>query len=125
MGYVFQTTRSSRTCRCGATSRSEGVRAWTSCSTASRIGHLAKARPGRPLGRRAARSAGARAASPTRPCCCWTSRSRRSDAVTRSANRPSLAELLRDLLDPPTLLVTHDYEDAAVLADRIGVLAEG
>ena len=46
------------------------------------------------------------------------------DAHTRSTVRAELQELLRDL-DLPTLLVTHDYEDAAALADQVGVLVEG
>ena len=35
-----------------------------------------------------------------------------------------LAEVLRELA-LPALLVTHDYEDAAALADEVGVLVEG
>jgi molybdate transport system ATP-binding protein len=46
------------------------------------------------------------------------------DAHTRTAVRGELAELLRELA-LPTLLVTHDFEDAASLADRVGVLADG
>jgi molybdate transport system ATP-binding protein len=46
------------------------------------------------------------------------------DAQTRVAVRADLAERLRDL-GLPTLLVTHDYADAAALADRIGVLVDG
>ncbi|HET7572595.1 MAG TPA: ABC transporter ATP-binding protein [Gaiellaceae bacterium] len=46
------------------------------------------------------------------------------DAHTKSAVRAELAELLRGL-GLPTLLVTHDYEDAAALAGRVGVLVEG
>jgi ABC-type sulfate/molybdate transport systems ATPase subunit len=46
------------------------------------------------------------------------------DAHTRSAVRLELAAVLRDVR-LPTLLVTHDFEDAAVLADRIGVLLDG
>jgi molybdate transport system ATP-binding protein len=38
--------------------------------------------------------------------------------------RAELQELLRDLA-LPTILVTHDFEDAAALADRVGVIAEG
>jgi molybdate transport system ATP-binding protein len=38
--------------------------------------------------------------------------------------RGELRELLRALA-LPTLLVTHDFDDAAVLADRIGVVIEG
>jgi molybdate transport system ATP-binding protein len=38
--------------------------------------------------------------------------------------RHELSELLRELA-LPTLLVTHDYEDAAALADHVGVLGEG
>jgi molybdate transport system ATP-binding protein len=38
--------------------------------------------------------------------------------------RGELHELLRDLA-LPTLLVTHDYEDAASLADEVGVLVDG
>ncbi len=46
------------------------------------------------------------------------------DAHTRMAVRAELRELLESF-DLPTLLVTHDYEDAAALAGRIGVLVEG
>jgi ABC-type sulfate/molybdate transport systems ATPase subunit len=46
------------------------------------------------------------------------------DAHTRAAVRAELRRTL-DRLDLPVLLVTHDFEDAAVLADRVGVLVEG
>jgi molybdate transport system ATP-binding protein len=46
------------------------------------------------------------------------------DAHTKAEVRHELAELLRELA-LPTLLVTHDYEDAAALADHVGVLVEG
>jgi molybdate transport system ATP-binding protein len=46
------------------------------------------------------------------------------DAHTKSQVRSELSEFLRGL-DLPTLLVTHDYEDAAALADVVGVLVDG
>jgi molybdate transport system ATP-binding protein len=46
------------------------------------------------------------------------------DAHTRAGVRAELRELLH-ALDLPTLLVTHDFEDAATLADRVGVIGEG
>jgi molybdate transport system ATP-binding protein len=46
------------------------------------------------------------------------------DAHTRSRVRQELRELLLDLR-LPTLIVTHDFEDAAALADRVGVLVDG
>jgi len=46
------------------------------------------------------------------------------DAHTKAEVRIQLRELLRDLA-LPTILVTHDFEDAAALADLIGVLVEG
>jgi molybdate transport system ATP-binding protein len=46
------------------------------------------------------------------------------DAHTRASVRAELHDLLRELR-LPTLLVTHDFEDAAALADRVGVLADG
>ena len=46
------------------------------------------------------------------------------DAYTRAAVRGELHELLTDL-GLPTLLVTHDFEDAATLADRVGVIVDG
>ena len=46
------------------------------------------------------------------------------DAHTRTTVRAELRELLEGF-GLPTLLVTHDYEDAAALAARIGVLVEG
>ena len=46
------------------------------------------------------------------------------DTQTRAAVRAELGERLRDA-GLPTLLVTHDYADAAALADRIGVIVGG
>jgi ABC-type sulfate/molybdate transport systems ATPase subunit len=46
------------------------------------------------------------------------------DAYTRAQVRSELRELLRELA-LPTLIVTHDFDDAAALADRVGVLVEG
>ena len=46
------------------------------------------------------------------------------DAHTKDAVRSELHELLREF-ELPTVLVTHDYEDAAALADRVGVLVDG
>jgi ABC-type sulfate/molybdate transport systems ATPase subunit len=46
------------------------------------------------------------------------------DALTRNALRAELQEVLRSL-ELPTLLVTHDFEDASALADRIGVIVDG
>ncbi len=46
------------------------------------------------------------------------------DAHTKATVRAELHELLGELA-LPTLLVTHDYEDAAALAHEVGVVVEG
>jgi molybdate transport system ATP-binding protein len=46
------------------------------------------------------------------------------DPHTRGTVRAELHDLLREL-GLPALLVTHDFEDAAALADRVGVLVDG
>jgi molybdate transport system ATP-binding protein len=46
------------------------------------------------------------------------------DPHTRAALRLELKELV-DELDLPVLLVTHDFHDAAVLADRVAAIADG
>ena len=46
------------------------------------------------------------------------------DAHTRAGVREELAEVLGEL-SIPTLLVTHDFTDAAALADRVGVVLDG
>jgi molybdopterin-binding protein len=46
------------------------------------------------------------------------------DTQTRSAVRGELHDLLAQT-GRPTILVTHDFEDAAMLAGRVGVLVEG
>jgi ABC-type sulfate/molybdate transport systems ATPase subunit len=46
------------------------------------------------------------------------------DAHTKTAVRAELHTLLHEL-GLPTVLVTHDFEDAAALADRVGVLVDG
>jgi ABC-type sulfate/molybdate transport systems ATPase subunit len=46
------------------------------------------------------------------------------DTHTKAGVRSELNDLLRGL-GIPVLLVTHDFEDAAALADRVGVIVEG
>ena len=46
------------------------------------------------------------------------------DAHTRAEVRAELQQLLREA-DRPTLVVTHDFEDAATLATQVGVLVQG
>ena len=46
------------------------------------------------------------------------------DSHTRATVRGELHDLLASL-GLPVILVTHDFEDAATLADRVGVLVEG
>jgi len=46
------------------------------------------------------------------------------DTHTRGRVRGDLRELL-ERLALPTLLVTHDFQDAAALADRVGVMVDG
>jgi molybdate transport system ATP-binding protein len=46
------------------------------------------------------------------------------DAHTRGVVRGELREVLAGL-ELPTLLVTHDFDDAAALADRVGVVVQG
>jgi molybdate transport system ATP-binding protein len=46
------------------------------------------------------------------------------DTHTKAGVRSELHELLRGL-GLPVLLVTHDFEDAAALADRVGVIVDG
>src|SRR5262249_61948249 len=46
------------------------------------------------------------------------------DTHTKAGVRAEVHDLLRGL-GIPVLLVTHDFEDAAALADRVGVLVDG
>jgi molybdate transport system ATP-binding protein len=46
------------------------------------------------------------------------------DTFTRARVRAELRDVLRGF-SLPTLIVTHDFEDAAALADRVGVLVDG
>ena len=46
------------------------------------------------------------------------------DAHTRDTIRVELRSTLREL-GLPTIVVTHDFVDAAALADRVGVLVDG
>ena len=89
-----------------------------------RIGHLAKARPGELSGGERQRVALARALARDPAVLLLDEPMAALDAHTRAGVRAELQELLRDLA-LPTILVTHDFEDAAALADRVGVIADG
>lgn len=89
-----------------------------------RISHLAGARPGDLSGGERQRVALARALARDPAVLLLDEPLSALDAHTRGVVRGELAELLAEL-SLPTLLVTHDFEDAAALADRVGVIVEG
>ncbi len=89
-----------------------------------RIAHLAKAKPGELSGGERQRVALARALARDPAVLLLDEPMAALDAHTRAAVRAELQELLRDLA-LPAILVTHDFEDAAALADRVGVIADG
>ena len=88
------------------------------------IAHLAGERPAGLSGGERQRVALARALARDPRCSCSTSRSRRSTPTRKRACGASCNELLAGL-GIPVLLVTHDFEDAAALADRVSVIVDG
>jgi molybdate transport system ATP-binding protein len=89
-----------------------------------RISHLADARPGAISGGERQRVALARALARDPAVLLLDEPLSALDSHTRGVVRGELAELLGELR-LPTLLVTHDFEDAAALADRVGVIVDG
>jgi ABC-type sulfate/molybdate transport systems ATPase subunit len=89
-----------------------------------RISHLAHARPTELSGGERQRVALARALAREPGALLLDEPLSALDANTRVAVRGELQELLREFA-LPTLLVTHDYEDAASLADQVGVIVDG
>ena len=89
-----------------------------------RISHLAGARPGDLSGGERQRVALARALARDPAVLLLDEPLSALDAHTRGVVRGELAEVLAELR-LPTLIVTHDFEDAAALADRVGVIVEG
>jgi molybdate transport system ATP-binding protein len=88
------------------------------------IAHLAGVRPGTLSGGERQRVALARALARDPDVLLLDEPLSALDAHTKSQVRGELSELLPGL-DLPTLLVTHDYEDAAALADEVGVIVDG
>ena len=89
-----------------------------------RIGHLGRARVGELSGGERQRVALARALARDPAVLLLDEPLSALDAHTRVGVRAELREVLRSLA-LPTLLVTHDFEDAATLADRVGVISDG
>ncbi|MBX5473601.1 MAG: ABC transporter ATP-binding protein [Thermoleophilia bacterium] len=89
-----------------------------------RIAHLADARPGELSGGERQRVALARALARDPAVLLLDEPLSALDAHTKASVRSELQQLLREL-GLPTILVTHDFEDAAALADLVGVLVEG
>ncbi len=88
------------------------------------ITHLARARPEQLSGGERQRVALARALAREPEALLLDEPMAALDAHTRASVRAELGELLREL-QLPALLVTHDFEDAAALGDRVGVLLDG
>ena len=89
-----------------------------------RIGKLAGARPRELSGGERQRVALARALARDPGVLLLDEPLSALDTHTKAAVRVELEELL-DGLELPTLIVTHDYEDAAALAETVGVLVDG
>jgi molybdate transport system ATP-binding protein len=88
------------------------------------IEHLARARPAELSGGERQRVGLARALARDPAVLLLDEPLSALDAHTRASVRLELGAVLREVR-LPTLLVTHDFEDAAVLADRVGVVLEG
>jgi molybdate transport system ATP-binding protein len=88
------------------------------------IGHLEHARPGNLSGGERQRVALARALARDPAILLLDEPLSALDAHTKVDVRAELQHLLAGL-EIPTLLVTHDFEDAAALAGHVGVLVEG
>jgi molybdate transport system ATP-binding protein len=88
------------------------------------IAHLARARPSELSGGEQQRVALARALARRPRVLLLDEPMSALDPHTRVDVQTELRALLRELA-LPTLLVTHDFEDAAALADRVGVLVDG
>ena len=89
-----------------------------------RIGHLANVKPAQLSGGERQRVGVARALARDPAVVLLDEPLAALDAHTRAAVRFELAQVLEGL-GIPVLLVTHDFHDAAVLAGRIGVIADG
>jgi ABC-type sulfate/molybdate transport systems ATPase subunit len=89
-----------------------------------RLSHLADERPGRLSGGERQRVALARALAREPKVLLLDEPFAALDAHTKTEVRAELQELLRGL-ELPALLVSHDFEDAATLADRVGVVVAG
>jgi len=89
-----------------------------------RISHLARTRPGELSGGERQRVALARALARDPGVLLLDEPLAALDAHTKADVRVELQELLRGF-ELPTLIVTHDYEDAAALADTVGVIVDG
>ena len=88
------------------------------------IAHLADARPRRLSGGERQRVGLARALASGPGVLLFDEPLSALDAHTRERVRAELFGLLHELR-LPALLVTHDFEDAAALADRVGVISRG
>jgi ABC-type sulfate/molybdate transport systems ATPase subunit len=88
------------------------------------IDHLADARPDTLSGGERQRAALARALARDPRVLLLDEPVSALDAHTKAQVRGELRGLLQ-ALDLPTLLVTHDFDDASVLAERVGVIVEG
>ena len=89
-----------------------------------RISHLAGARPGELSGGERQRVGLARALARDPGVLLLDEPLSALDLHTRAALRLELKEIL-DELALPVLLVTHDFHDAAVLAERVAAIADG
>ena len=89
-----------------------------------RIAHLASTKPAELSGGERQRVALARALARDPGVLLLDEPLSALDAHTKSIVRAELYELLREL-QLPVLLVTHDFEDAAALAEEVGVVVDG